>query len=236
MKFLVPNYSCLQNPLVGATAPQIPVLSVLCPQLNLLNPSQTIFLGMPQTSNITWIAPTRTRFRSYKWKVLLQRLHATRYVMLPTLWPIYGKSTRLKNLATLCALILVSSTKQISNGAELEFYTPESMLLAILHTFYVLPKLSYGLISYTNFNAQFLYSLTICMLHYDHRHVSSINMPIFRRTNCIITASGIVTRCKRLYSMPDESRLQRVTIPDAVIIQFVLLRMGMLMLETCRWS
>jgi hypothetical protein len=30
------------------------------------------------------------------------------------------------------------------------------------------------------------------------------------------------------------SRLQRVTLPDAVIIQFVLLRMGMLMFETCR--
>jgi hypothetical protein len=30
------------------------------------------------------------------------------------------------------------------------------------------------------------------------------------------------------------SRLQRVTIPDAVIIQFVLLKMGMLTLETCR--
>ena len=97
-------------------------------------------------------------------------------------------------------------------------------------------------------NAQFLYSITICMLHYNLRHVSSINMPIFRRTNCIIAASGIVTLCKRLYSMLDESRLQsslrssgilyctvqRVKIPDAVIIQFVLLKMGMLMLETCR--
>ena len=31
-------------------------------------------------------------------------------------------------------------------------------------------------------------------------------MPIFRRTNYIITSSGIVTLCKRLYSMPDESR------------------------------
>ena len=69
-------------------------------------------------------------------------------------------------------------------------------------------------------------------------------MPIFRRTNCIITASGIVTLCTVQYSMPDESRLlpsgilysrlQRVTITDAVIIQFVLLKMGMLMLETCR--
>ena len=47
------------------------------------------------------------------------------------------------------------------------------------------------------------------MLHYNSRHVSSINMPIFRRTNCIITASGILTLCKWLYSMPDESRLIR---------------------------
>ena len=84
----------------------------------------------------------------------------------------------------------------------------------------------YVLISFTNFNAQFLYSLTIRMLHYNPRHVSGIKMPIFRRTNCIITASGIVTLS--MYSMPDESSLlssgilyctvQRVTIPDAVII------------------
>ena len=39
LKFLVPNYSCLQNPWLGGYRPQIPVLSVLCPQLNLLNPS-----------------------------------------------------------------------------------------------------------------------------------------------------------------------------------------------------
>ena len=38
MKFLVPNYSCLQNPWLGGYRPKIPVLSVLCPQLNLLNP------------------------------------------------------------------------------------------------------------------------------------------------------------------------------------------------------
>ena len=48
------------------------------------------------------------------------------------------------------------------------------------------------------------------MLHYNPRHVSSITMPIFRRTNCIITASGIVILCKRLYSMPVESGLQSV--------------------------
>ena len=36
MKFLVPNYSCLQNPWLGWLPP--PDLCSLCPQLNLLNP------------------------------------------------------------------------------------------------------------------------------------------------------------------------------------------------------
>ena len=94
----------------------------------------------------------------------------------------------------------------------------------------------------------FLYSLTICLLHYYPRHVSSINMLIFRRTICIHTASGIVALCKRLHSKPVESgllcsllstsilcsRLKRATIPDALWIQMVLLKMSMLMLETCR--
>jgi len=70
-------------------------------------------------------------------------------------------------------------------------------------------------------------------------------MLIFRRSYCIITASGIVTLCKRPYSMPVESglsllstgilygRLQRVTIPDAVIIQYDLLKMSIVLLKTC---
>jgi hypothetical protein len=45
------------------------------------------------------------------------------------------------------------------------------------------------------------------MLHYNPRHVSSINMPIFRRTNCILATSDIVALCKRLHSTPVESRL-----------------------------
>ena len=53
----------------------------------------------------------------------------------------------------------------------------------------------------------FLYSLTICSLHYYPRHVSSINMPIFRRKNCLHTASGIFALCKRLHSTLVESRL-----------------------------
>ena len=46
------------------------------------------------------------------------------------------------------------------------------------------------------------------MLHYNPQHISSSTMLIFRRTNCIITASGIVTLCERQYSMPVESGLQ----------------------------
>ena len=46
------------------------------------------------------------------------------------------------------------------------------------------------------------------MLHYNPRHVSSSTMLIFRRINCITAASGIVTVCKRLYSMPVEGGLQ----------------------------
>ena len=63
----------------------------------------------------------------------------------------------------------------------------------------------FRIISSTYFNAHFLYSLTICLLHYYRRYVSSINMPIFRRKNCIHTASGIVALCKRLHRTPVES-------------------------------
>jgi len=38
MIFLVPNYSCFQNPLIGGYRTQIHFPSVLCLQLNLLNP------------------------------------------------------------------------------------------------------------------------------------------------------------------------------------------------------
>ena len=47
MKFLVPNYSCLQNPWLGGYRTQIPVLFVLCPQLNFWTPTRTKFLGTP---------------------------------------------------------------------------------------------------------------------------------------------------------------------------------------------
>jgi hypothetical protein len=37
-------------------------------------------------------------------------------------------------------------------------------------------------------------------------------MPIFMRTNCILTASGNVALCKRLHSTPVESELNRCTV------------------------
>ena len=46
------------------------------------------------------------------------------------------------------------------------------------------------------------------MLHYNPQHVSSSTLLILRRTNCNTTASGIVTLCKRPYSMFVERGLQ----------------------------
>jgi len=43
------------------------------------------------------------------------------------------------------------------------------------------------------------------MLHYDPQHVSNSTLLILRRTNYIIIASGIVTLCKRPYSMHVDS-------------------------------
>jgi hypothetical protein len=55
------------------------------------------------------------------------------------------------------------------------------------------------------------------MLHYNPRHISSSTMLIFRRSNCIIISSGIVTLCKQLYSMPDESRLQSSLLSSGIV-------------------
>ena len=49
-------------------------------------------------------------------------------------------------------------------------------------------------------NAHFLYSITIYMLHYNPPHVLSSTLLIFRRTNCIITASGIITQTAVQYA------------------------------------
>ena len=45
------------------------------------------------------------------------------------------------------------------------------------------------------------------MLHYTPQHVSSSTLLIIRRTNCITTASGIVTLCKQPYSTRVENKM-----------------------------
>jgi len=84
------------------------------------------------------------------------------------------------------------------------------------------------------------------MLHYYPRHVSIINMPIFRRKSVFsqhlvssLSVNGCTVHllradCSPLLTGVLCSHLQRATITDAVRIKFVLLKMGMLMLETCR--
>jgi len=54
------------------------------------------------------------------------------------------------------------------------------------------------------------------MLPYNPQHVSNSTLLILRRTNCIITASGIITQTAVQYAGILYDRLQRVTIPEAV--------------------
>ena len=54
------------------------------------------------------------------------------------------------------------------------------------------------------------------MLHYTPQYISSSTLHILRRTNCITTASGIVTLCKQPYSIPVESGLQSALHPRTV--------------------
>ena len=58
-------------------------------------------------------------------------------------------------------------------------------------------------------------------------------MLIIRRSDRINTVNGIVTVCKWPSGTPD-GHLQRVTKPDAVLIQFDLLMMSTTLLEKCR--
>ena len=76
-------------------------------------------------------------------------------------------------------------------------------------------------------------------IYFISLHVSSITMFIIRRSNCINTSSGMISLCKWLLGMPimtsiPSSYFHRLIIPDDVLIQFDLLIMSIVMLETCR--
>jgi len=82
-------------------------------------------------------------------------------------------------------------------------------------------------------DAQFFYFI---ILFYSPLRVSSNVVLIIRRSNFINTSSGVVELSgeSSLSTCGPDSYLQRVTIPDAVLIQFDLLMMSMTLLETCR--
>ena len=80
----------------------------------------------------------------------------------------------------------------------------------------------YELFHQTTLMHNFLYSLTILCY--------TIILDMFRALTC----PSSVHRLTAVLTGVLCSRLQRATIPDAVRLQFVLLKMGMLMLETCR--
>ena len=72
-------------------------------------------------------------------------------------------------------------------------------------------------------------------------HVSSTTVLILRRSYCIITASVVLAIASTTLNSTSlcltcvlNSHLKRVTRTDAVIIQYDLLRMSTIMLETCR--
>ena len=79
------------------------------------------------------------------------------------------------------------------------------------------------------------------MLDYYPRHISSINMPIFRRKICIHTASDIFAHCKRLYSTLVESGLQdghvnARNIFEHNIITYILLMNKELCIKVGKWN
>ena len=73
------------------------------------------------------------------------------------------------------------------------------------------------------------------MLHYNPQHVLSSTLLIFRRTNLqpLVSSLSVNGRLSPLSTGIVYGRLQRATIPEAVIIQFVLLKMSKVLLETC---
>jgi hypothetical protein len=74
-------------------------------------------------------------------------------------------------------------------------------------------------------------------IYFPSLHVSSITVLIIRRLNCINTSNGMISVCEWLLGMlvyRHTKQSHRLIIPDDVLIQFDLLMMSTVMLETCR--
>ena len=102
-----------------------------------------------------------------------------------------------------CVWLLVSSApsyKMQYNLKTIQTGIEQAFAVFRLRLFWVTKHVTVELFHQPTLMHNFLYSLTIYLLYYYPRHVSSINVPIFRRKNCIHTTSGIFALCKRLPS------------------------------------
>jgi hypothetical protein len=82
-------------------------------------------------------------------------------------------------------------------------------------------------------------------IYFTSLHILSVTALIIRRSNCINISSGMISLCKRLLGMLVRSEIQfppdrhtkqshRLITPGDVLIQFDILMMSAVMLETCR--
>ena len=104
--------------------------------------------------------------------------------------------------------------------------SPYNSLYCFRANFYILSTVHFGTMIVFFNKLMHRFFILIHLLH--SLHVSSTIMLIFRRSNCISTASVFVT-----LETSEWSVVSRV-IPDAVLTQFDLLKMSIIMLETCR--
>ena len=109
---------------------------------------------------------------------------------------------------TVFSNVLSPWTKLRARPIFIDRHISDSFCKSVMDYTVILNSLIVWTFSNYQLNAQFVYSSTICVLHYDPQHVSSSTLLILRRANCIITASGIVTLHKQPYSMQVESGLQ----------------------------
>ena len=94
MKFLVPNYSCLQNPWLGGYHPPDP--RPLCPQLNLLNPPRKRFLATPLVN---------------RWPSLEREQKGDITCPTENTWPAYSLSSETNSTARTFPSVITPDTK-----------------------------------------------------------------------------------------------------------------------------
>ena len=91
VKFLVPNYSCLQNPWLGGYRPQIPVLSVLN-WVCWTPPPRTKFLGTPlPDAHLSFLSHTHTHTHRRRFYFAQFAIVASRYRALTSVVSFFSK-------------------------------------------------------------------------------------------------------------------------------------------------